>query len=353
MIWDVGVSTTGDLVVSHMDGAVLMDNKFESSTKLENIFLGGGICFLADQRIVVLCRCFDRANIYTPTGSLMKTFQCGKSPQAVATTAAGNLIITDILNKCLTTYDLEGNVLRTIPTQGNNYRLGWPMYIAPQNGGSEVIVSDCDCQKLFRFNTESGSFLGEFSANTYQGDQVLRPHGLSVSPDGDVMIVDTAVDSIEVFHSTDGSFLQTLLQTEEVSTGMRLKAVSISASGHLAVGCLSGLVRMYKTSMVDAVLPAERVKLDTVLAGTVKVESHHRMSPSKARKRNRKRKKPNVTAPSNAVDLTSRYTAVKRERPFDNSIVNNASQASNNNDSKPVMATTAAADALAEVIVLD
>ena len=284
MIWDVGVSTYGDLVVSHMDGAVLLDNKLESSTKLENIFLGGGICFLPDQRIVVLCRCFDRVNIYTPTGSLMTMFTAGGSPQGIATTSEGHLIITDVLHKCLTVYNLEGVIVRTIPTTGDGYGLIWPMYIAPRHGGTEVVVSDCGHQKLFRFNTESGAYLGEFSASTYQGDHVLRPHGLAVSPDGDVMIVDTAVDSMEVFHSTDGSFLQTLLQTEEMSTGMRLKAVSISASGHLAVGCLSGMVRIYKTSMVDAVLPTPQIKKNTMSPGPVKKENRQTHKPSLQRK---------------------------------------------------------------------
>lgn len=318
MIWDVGVSTSGDLVVSHMDGAVLLDSNLESSTKLENIFLGGGICFLPDQRIVVLCRCFDCVNIYTPTGSLMTTFAAGKSPQNVAVTSSGHLVVTDISAKCLTIYDLDGVIVRTIPTKGDGYHMAWPMYIAATCAGTEVIVSDCDRQKLFRFNPETGAYLGEFSAYTYQGDQVRRPHGLAVSPDGDVMIVDTAVDSIEVFHSTDSSFLQTLLQTEEVSTGMRLKAVAISISGHLAVGCLSGLVRLYKTSMVD--VTSECANVETVLKGTTKKE------PVATQSHKRCRSNPVVT------DLTASYTAIKRERPFDNNIINNASQTSNNND---------------------
>ena len=260
MIWDVGVSTMGDLVVSHMDGAVLMDNKMENSIKLENVFLGGGICFLKDQRIVVICRCFDRINIYTPTGVHMSAFPAGASPGSVCATKNDHLVVTDIKKKCLSVYNIDGEVLRIIPTKGNGYVLDWPMYVATLQGGTNVIVSDSSRQKLFQFCADTGKFYGEFSAHTYQGDQVLRPHGLSVAPDGDIMIVDTAVDSVEVFHSQDRMFLQTLLQAEEVSTGMRLKAVSISSSGHMAIGCLSGLVRLYKTDMVQA-LPGNQDSL--------------------------------------------------------------------------------------------
>ena len=44
--------------------------------------------------------------------------------------------------------------------------------------------------------------------------QVLRPHGVCANQEGDLFIIDTAIDSMEVFQF-DGTFSQTLLPSDD------------------------------------------------------------------------------------------------------------------------------------------
>ena len=44
--------------------------------------------------------------------------------------------------------------------------------------------------------------------------QVLRPHGVCANQKGDLFIIDTAIDSMEVFQF-DGTFSQTLLPSDD------------------------------------------------------------------------------------------------------------------------------------------
>jgi hypothetical protein len=246
MIWDMAFCPDGHILVALTQGIILCDGELNKIKQLETVVLPGGIGFLHDGTIVIVCRHFDTVNFFSSEGKFLRSFPAGHSPQGLAINSKEELIVSDNGEKEVRIYDKDGQVLRTIAHSGSYYTMKWPLYVAVTRH-DDIIISDCHAQKVFVFNV-SCEFRGEFPLRTSLGNQVLRPHGLCVGADDDVFIVDTAVDSLEVFRS-DGSFMQTLLLSEE-GVKLKLKLVAVNDK-YLAIGGMTGLVRVYKFMTED------------------------------------------------------------------------------------------------------
>lgn len=244
MIWDVCVSPrTGDIFVSCCEGIFLCDTDLERKSKLDKVVLPGGIDFLQDGQIVALCRNSDTVNFFSREGVFIKAFAAGFSPMGLIVSAKDKIIISDPGEKCVHVFDTKGKELQKIPTKGKSYQFQWPLYLSEVDEQS-FVVSDCHAQKVHKF-MNSGRFISTYKLKTFGGNEVLRPHGLCTYNEQDLFVIDTSLDSVEVF-TWDDCFVQTLLPHEE-GISLKPKCMRLNKEGSLLViGGRKGVVRVYK-----------------------------------------------------------------------------------------------------------
>lgn len=258
MIWDLAfIPGSSDIVVSTLDGAYLCSLEgLSEKCKLENVILGGGISFLSNGQIVVVCRNSDIVNIYQPDGTFIRAFPAGKSPMCVAVNSKDNIIVTDTSTKSIRQYTAEGRLIRAIEPKGTAYQMKWPLYIDMMEK-NHIVVVDCHMQSVYVFDFK-GRYVRKLPLKTSGGNEVLRPHGVCSNKEKDLFIVDNAIDSVEVFHC-DGSYLQTLVHSEEGAI-LKPKAVRTSHDGkHMIIGGLYGRVKLFKFLGPDEI-PLIKVK---------------------------------------------------------------------------------------------
>lgn len=153
-------------------------------------------------------------------------------------------------------YGRDGKQSGCIPDHGKDYELKWPLYVSI-NSTQHILVSDSHLQQVLVFDP-SLRYKGEFPLKTFGGNQVIKPHGLCTNND-DVFIIDRSIDSMEVFRP-DGTYLQTLLPSEEGSI-LRPKVVRTSNDGSkCAIGGITGLVRIYEFVAGDSDISQVHVK---------------------------------------------------------------------------------------------
>ena len=245
MFWDLKFSPHSkdvELLISCGEGVFICDGELKKRRQLDKIMLAGGVGYLADGRIVAMCRLMDVVNLYSPEGEFLSNFSCGESPTGLCVLPNNEILVTDCLSKEIRAYHADGKLIRTIPPCGPEYHLLWPLYMDAMPNNSFVLV-DCHLQNVLIFDRK-GSFVKTVPMRTYGGNEVLHPHGLCITPSHDLFIIDNAVNTLEVF-TLSGTYLQTLFPMEE---GARLKPkiVACSRNGYMALGGMSGHVRLFK-----------------------------------------------------------------------------------------------------------
>ena len=241
MIWDINYLPNGDMLISHGDGVVICDGDLQIKESLDNIRMAGGIGVLSDGKIVAICRFFDVVNIYSPSGTFVRSFRGGTSPMALTITSTDEIIVSDAGSKNVRVFSASGKQIREIAEQGSSYKMKWPLYSCVARDDS-LLVSDCHLQKVLFFDYQ-GRYVRTLSLKTYGGNEVLRPHGICINTEQDLFVIDNAIDTIEVF-KRDGTYVQTLVPTEE-GGAMKPKVVR-TREDTLAIGSMTGMVRLFR-----------------------------------------------------------------------------------------------------------
>ena len=246
MIWDIGFTDTGDVIVTGSEGAMLCDQELNIKRRFDNIILPGAVAFLSDGRTLIVDRSSDTVNVYRKNGAFLRSFHAGKCPMGVDVNSKDEIIVSDTGDKCVRKFDILGHLLLTIPTNGDCYTMKWPLYLALLSN-DDIIVSDVHLQKVLHFSTE-GVLKKTFPLKTQGGSYVLRPHGVCTTVDDEVVVVDTSIDSMELFLPS-GMYMQTLLSPDDGSL-IEPKLTKLSKDRLLAVGGMKGIVRLYKLADV-------------------------------------------------------------------------------------------------------
>lgn len=165
----------------------------------------------------------------------------------VAVNKDGFIAVTDIGDKCVRVYSIEGTLLNTIAQRGRGYELQWPLYIQV-NSDNSFVVSDVLQRKVFVFD-EHGSYVKTLQLKTFGANSVLRPHGICEAKNNTVFVIDNALDTIEVFSPND-NYIQAVLSSEE-GASIKPKVLGISNDGYLIVGGMTGTVKLFKLIEVD------------------------------------------------------------------------------------------------------
>lgn len=262
MIWDVAFLPSGNIVVSHANGASLCSDQLEIRQALDNVRLGGGVATFADGRIAVVCRFFDTVNIFSPSGTFQKSFPVkGGNPASVAVNNRQELLVCDIGQKCVYVVNDCGQILRTIPTSVDGcYTLQWPEHILALADDS-VLVCDVHQQCILRFNAE-GVFVERLDLRTFGNQKLLRPLGLCHGLMSMFYVVDGATECVEAFthHNNNATskprHVQTVfrLATAEETRQLPMKAVRVDVAKRLMlVGGLTGVVRLLQLVKVEPI----------------------------------------------------------------------------------------------------
>ena len=260
MIWDLAfIPNSQNLVVSTASGAFICDiEHLDEKCRLEHIVFGGGISFLSNGNIVIVCRNSDTVHIFSPAGEHIRSFPAGVCPMCVAVNSKDEIITTDTSEKNICIFSAHGTLIHKIKTTGPRYELKWPLYIDVTTDQNSIVVSDLIKQEIMVFDTR-GCYTGSLPLKTFGGNEVLRPHGLCVNSEHDLFIVDSAIDTVEVFHE-DGTYLQTLVHSSE-GTNVKPKVVRTSGDGcYMMIGGLTGHVTLFKFLVPEGTPPSIAVK---------------------------------------------------------------------------------------------
>lgn len=254
IIWDIGFLKSGDVFICYGDGIVICDRSLTVKTILGNVKLAGGASVMPSGHFVAVDRFNDTVNIYSSDGQFISSFLAGSSPMNVAVNKDNFIAVTDIGDKCVRVYSMEGTLLNMIAQKGRGYELQWPLYIQV-NTDNSFIVSDVLQRKVFSFD-EHGSYVKTLQLKTYGANSVLRPHGICAAKSNKFFVVDNALNTIEVFGPND-DYIQTILLPEEGSN-IKPKVLDMSDDGYLIVGGMTGSVKLFKFIEFD--LKAQDVK---------------------------------------------------------------------------------------------
>lgn len=244
IIFDVTVSPCGDIYISCCEGMFMCDETLDKKTKFSQIILAGSVAFLSDQRIVAICRNQDTVNFFSKDAIFIKAFKAGFSPMCLVVNSRNELLVSDPGSKCVHVFNTSGELLSTFASSSDAYTLRWPMYLGLFSN-DDVVVGDCHAQTVMRFSAKHKHEY-TYKMRTHGGNTLLRPHGLTCSQ-SDLFIVDTTMDTVEVFSRND-SFIQTIIPAEE-GTQIKPKCLAMSKQHNLfVVGGRLGVVRVYRVT---------------------------------------------------------------------------------------------------------
>ena len=244
MVFDVAFAPGGALLISSDDGVYMCAADFSSLTKLDNVLMGGGIGFLSDGKMVVICRNQDTVNLFMAGGTFLRSFVAGHSPMAVAVNSRDEIIVTDVGPKHVYIYAEDGTLRQTLPMAGNkdSCELKWPQYVAV-NSADNIFVTDTHLQKVVQFDS-MGWHMHSVSLNTFGMNELLNPTGICVSSNNDIFVVDDSLRTVEVFHEGP-TYIQTLVHAEQ-GTVLRPRSLRVSPDGkHILIGSAVSTVWLY------------------------------------------------------------------------------------------------------------
>lgn len=158
-----------------------------------------------------------------------------KFPYGVAGDSEGNVYISDLYNGSVSTFDSKGNFLKYFAEQD-------PRETIIQAPGSlriidnKVYITDIQKSKVLIFDME-GKLLQEIGEPGQKNGQFRAPNALTVDKDGNLYVVDTGNQIIQVFDK-DGKFLRVINGNQEgkgTSVFVNPRGIGIDSRGILYV----------------------------------------------------------------------------------------------------------------------
>ena len=263
MVFDLAFAPGGALLISCDDGVYMCAADFSSITKLDNVLMGGGIAFLSDGKMAVVCRNQDTVNLFMSGGTFLRSFVAGHCPLAIAVNSQDEIVVTDVGPKCIYVFGENGTRRQTLPLESSDggCKLKWPQYVAVDSSDN-IFVTDTHLQKVVQFDA-TGRHMKSMSLRTSGVNTLLKPTGICIGSDNDFFIVDDSLRTVEVFHDGE-TFVQTLVHADQGAV-LRPKSLRVSADGkHILIGGVFSSVWLYKFLPTVVSPPSPAVKQEPV-----------------------------------------------------------------------------------------
>ncbi|MHB1418952.1 MAG: 6-bladed beta-propeller [Bacillota bacterium] len=168
---------------------------------------------VSDKRVYISDTGNHRVEVFDQDGNyLFKFGKRGKDqgqfefPYGIAQDATGNVYVADLYNGKISVFDSEGKFLHYFPesAQGRKALDGPGDLLITQD---KLYVTDINQNKVFAFELASGKLLKTYGKTGYGPGELKAPNGVAVDGDGNVWVVDTVNQRVQVF-SPDGNVLQ-------------------------------------------------------------------------------------------------------------------------------------------------
>lgn len=264
IIFDVAISPGGDVFVSCCEGIFICGRDLKRKTKLTQIILPGGIAFMPDERIVVICRNQDTVNFFSKDGIFIKSFRAGFSPMGLVVNSNSELYVSDPGKKVVHVFNTKGEKVDEVGERSTQHRFQWPMYMTKLPDTDHLVVCDCHAQTVLQFDG-ARQWHSCFKLKTSSTSEVLRPHGIACSDTGDLFVVDTSLDTVEVFTCRD-TFVQTLVASDE-GHHLKPKCIAVSPQGLCVIGGRLGVVQAFELISVKEETPV-KTEIDLTAASS-------------------------------------------------------------------------------------
>ncbi|XP_078661215.1 E3 ubiquitin-protein ligase TRIM32-like [Branchiostoma floridae x Branchiostoma belcheri] len=199
--WDVAVHRNDNLWVVGGDHVVQYSREgtFLATIDLPHVFCFRGISVsMATEQVIVTDGKDGRLRVFNQDGSEVGTYGSGHRspepwfPRYATVDGEGNILVTDVKNHCVHVLDREGNFKFKFGSKGSDEsQLKDPCGICVDGMGN-IIVADRGngCVKMF---DSQGRFLCDI------GSGMKKPWAVTVSPGGDVVVIDWRDDTVSVW----------------------------------------------------------------------------------------------------------------------------------------------------------
>jgi len=131
-----------------------------------------------------------------------------RGPWGVAVNERNEIAVTDCGNQRIQVFrSSDGTYLRSFGRQGDKHgEFKFPRAIAFNVKNENIFVMDRDNNRV-QLLSEQGEYLNQFGEKGNLDHQLMKPHGLSVNCDGNIIIADSGNKLVKIF-SQSGQLLQ-------------------------------------------------------------------------------------------------------------------------------------------------
>ena len=170
-------------------------------------------------------------SVFREDGTFIRTIGQGKLqyPRDVLVHSSGLVYVADEGNHCIAVFSQEGELVRAFGSKGGGKgEFNYPSGLATSPDGHHLYVSDRNSHRVQVFTLE-GQFVWEFDT---QSDQLVRPHGLTVTSDGGVLVADKGNNRVAVFDKKGGLVHSFAIRSPtSVKVDSRGKLMVVSTTG--------------------------------------------------------------------------------------------------------------------------
>ncbi len=163
---------------------------------------------------VYICDMTGRIQKFDKEGNYILQWQMPEiergRPKGMSIDHEGNIVVVEPHYSRINHFDKEGKLVSQWGNQGSEKgQLSFPRAVAIGSDGTAYVSEFQIVERLQKFNLNRKSVLYEIKGAGNGPSQFNRAEGLSLSPDGNLLVSDSCNHRIQIFRS-DGTFLRSL-----------------------------------------------------------------------------------------------------------------------------------------------